>query len=337
VTNRTTPGFVGAFGVDTNSFGTNYFFKAQGNGSAFAEFKPTILIPGIYDLYQWHPYLTNASAGTPFQIITAAGTNTVFVNQQTNAGKWSLVGRFNFAAGNSNRIRILDDFSDVTKVAIVDGIKLVYADADVILDNTNARVSFTGSWTAGNSSPDKYQVDYQFVSSAAGVTATATYRPDFPNAGLYDVFIWYPQGANRVTNAPWKISFLGGTTNVAINQQVNGGAWLPVAAARPFSSGTNGYVQLANNAGPGVVLADAVKFSFVGPLSPLDVSSISRQPDGRVSLTVESTPGYRVWIDRTVDVSTWQPLTNFLNPSGRFIFTDDSSTNNHAGFYRARQ
>jgi hypothetical protein len=336
VTNRTTPGFVGAFGVDTNSFGTNYFFKAQGNGSAFAEFKPNILIPGNYDVYQWHPYLTNASAGTPFQIITAMGTNTVLVNQQTNAGNWSLVGRFDFAAGNSNRIRILDNFSDATKVAIVDGIKLVYADADIILDNTNAQVSYTGSWTAGSSAPDKYQLDYQFASSAAGVTATATYRPDFPNAGLYDVSIWYPQGANRATNAPWTVSFIGGSTNVVINQQVNGGGWLPIATGRPFSSGTNGFVQLANNAAPSVVLADAVKFSFVGPLSPVAVSNISRQPDGRVNVTVASTPGYRVWIERTADLSTWQPLTNYLNPGGSFIFTDDSATNN-AGFYRARQ
>lgn len=338
VTNRTAPGFVGATGTDTNSFGTNYFFKTQGGGAAFAEFKPNIVIPGNYDVYQWHPYLTNASAGTPFQIRTAAGTNTVFVNQQTNSGNWSLVGRFNFAAGNSNSIRVLDNFSDPASRAVVDGLKLMYADADIILDNTNVQVSFTGSWTTGTSATDKYLPDYRFASSAASVTATATYRPNFPNAGLYDVAVWYPQGANRATNAPWTISSLGGSTNVPVNQQTNGGFWFPIAAARPFAAGTNGFVQLANNAGPAIVLADAVKFSFAGPLSPLGFQAINRQADGRVNLTVNSTPGYGVWLDRTTNLlSPWLALTNLLNTNGTLMFTDHSATNKSAGFYRARQ
>ena len=332
----TTPTYYGATGTDTNSFGTNYLFKAQGNGSAFVQFTPSILIPGNYDVYEWHPYLTNASSATPFQIRSAGGTNTVFVNQQTNSGNWSSIGRFNFAAGNSNYIRILDNFSDPPNHAVADGLKLVYADADIILDNTNAQVSYTGGWTTATASADKYQSDYRYASSAAGVTATATYRPNFPNAGLYDVFVWYPAGGNRATNAPWTISNLAGSTNIAVNQQINGGSWFPLAAARPFSAGTNGFVQLANNAGPSVVLADAVKFSFAGPLSPLVFQGVNRQADGSVSLTINSTPGYALWVDRTTNLVAWLTLTNLLNTNGTLIFTDTFATN-EAGFYRARQ
>ena len=167
--------------------------------------------------------------------------------------------------------------------------------------------------------------------------ATATYRPNFPNAGLYDVFIWYPQGGNRATNAPWTISFLGGSTNVLVNQQTNGGFWFQIAAARPFSTGTNGFVQLVNNAGPSIVVADAVKFSFSGPLATVAFQAITRQGDGRISLTVNSTPGYGLWIDRTTNLLAWQPLTNMLNANGTLTFTDNSATNRSAGFYRARQ
>ena len=339
VTNLTAPGFVGATGTDTNSFGTNYLFKAQGSGADFVQFTPNIIIPGNYDLFQWHPHLTNASAGTPFMVGTPTGTNTVFANQQTNSGNWSLVGRFNFSAGSSNFIRVLDNFSDAGNIAAVDGVKLMYADADIILDNTNTRVAFTSSWSTASSATDKYLVDYRFISTAASVTATATYRPNFPNAGLYDVSVWYPQGGNRATNAPWTISFLGGSTNIPVNQQTNGGGWFLLGTALPFSAGTNGFVQLANNAGPTLVLADAVKFSFAGPLSPLALSAISRQADGRVNLTVNSTPGYGVWLERTTNLLTaWQPLTNLLNTNGTLNFTDHSATNNrNAGFYRARQ
>jgi hypothetical protein len=335
----TTPTYYGATGTDTNSFGTNYCYKAQGAGTSFAQFRPNILIPGNYDVFQWHPYLPNASAGTPFVIGTPGGTNTVFVNQQTNSGNWSSVGRFNFAAGTNNFIRVLDNFSDSTNIAVVDGLKLVYVDADLVLDNTNAEVSYAGSWTLGNTTAGRYQADYQFASCAVSVTATATYRPNFPNAGLYDVFIWYPASGNRATNAPWTVSGAGGGTNVLVNQQNNGGGWLQIAAARPFNAGTNGFVQLANNAAPvgNVVLADGVKFSFAGPLTPVAMQSVARQVDGRIKLTVNSTPGYGVWLERTTNLTFWLPLTNLLNTNGTLIFTDNSATSNPAGFYRARQ
>ncbi len=333
----TLPTYYGAQGTDTNSFGTNYCYKPQGGGAAYAQFRPNILIPGNYDVFQWHPYLTNASAGAPFQIFNSVGTNLFFCNQQTNSGNWTIIGRFNFSTGTNNFIRVLDNFSDATNVAIVDGIKLVYADADIALDNTNSEVNYTGSWSTGTSAADKYKADYRFASSAASVTATATFRPNFPNTGLYDVFVWHSIGSNRATNAPWTISFFGGSTNIFVNQQINGGAWLQIAAARPFTAGTNGFVSLNNQASNSVVIADGVKFSFAGPLSPVALPSIVRQPDGRVNLAVNSTPGYEVWIERTTNLTTWQPLTNLLNTNGVLNFTDNSATSNPAGFYRARQ
>ncbi len=332
----TTPTYYGATGTDTNCFGTNYCWKAQGGGAAYAQFTPNILIPGNYDVFQWHPFLTNASAGTPFQIFNNAGTNLFFANQQTNSGNWSFVGRFNFSAGTNNFIRVLDNFADATNSAVVDGLKLMYADTDVALDNTNAEASYIGSWSTGNSA-GRYLADYRVANSAASVTATATYRPYFPNAGLYDVFLWYSPGSNRATNAPWTISFFGGSTNILVNQQVNGGAWFQIAAARPFAAGTNGFVSVSNQASNSVVIADGVKFSFAGPLAPVVLPAVTRQPDGRVNLTVNSTPGYGVWIERTTNLTSWQPLTNLLNSNGSLNFTDNFSSNLNAGFYRARQ
>jgi len=332
----TAPSYYGATGTDTNCFGTNYFSKTAGSGAAFAQFTPAILIPGKYDVYQWHPFVTNASAGVPFVIGTPTGTNTMLVNQQTNDGNWSWVGRFNFAAGSSNFIRVLDNFSDPGNLALVDGLKLVYANADIVLDNTNSEVNFVGSWTTGNSTAGRYGADYRYATSGTGVTATATYRPNFPNAGWYDIFLWYSTGANRATNAPWTISFWGGSTNLLVNQQLNGGGWWQLVAARPFLTGTNGFVQLANNAGPSLVMADAVKFSFAGPLTPPAIPSFARLPDGRVTLTVNSTPGYGVWLDRATNLTFWQPLTNLLNAGGTLNFTD-AAAGGGAAFYRVHQ
>lgn len=332
----TSPTYWGATGTDTNSFGTNYCWKVAGSGAAFAQFTPPILIPGNYDVFQWHVLRTNASGAVPFIICTPNGTNTVLVNLKTNDGNWSFVGRFNFAAGTNNFIRITDGFTDTTNIVIVDGLKLMYVDPEIVLDNTNSAVSFTGIWTTATSATDKFGSDYFFASSSTTVTATATYRPNFLNPGRYDVWLWYPAGANRASNSVWTISSLAGSTNVIVNQQINGGVWRLIAADWPFAEGTNGFVRLSNQAGPSVVMADAVRFVFDGPLTPVSLPAISRPPGGSVNLTVSSTPGYPVAVERSTNLTAWATITNLLNTNGTVTFNDTSATNLPAGFYRAR-
>jgi len=135
---------------------------------------------------------------------------------------------------------------------------------DIILDNTNAAVTFVGEWQAGTASADKYGDDYRFASTAAGGQSNVIYRPYICAAGYYDVFIWYPAGLNRATNAPWSVVYDGGSVNVPVNQQVNGGTWVSLGTALPFAQGTSGYVQVSNDTGYTatniVVMADAVRF-----------------------------------------------------------------------------
>jgi len=321
----------------TNSFGTNFWSKTQGAGAAWMEFRPNIIIPGNYDVFEWHPTLANASAGTPFTISDLSGAHTVFANQQTNGGNWSLLGRFNFAAGTNGFVRVLDNFADAGSVAVVDGLKLIYANDDVVLDNTNSEVSYAGSWTLGNTAAGRYAEDYRFASSSTGGTATATYVPNLPNRGFYNVFVWYSSGGNRSSNAPWRLSYLNGGTNVLVNQQINGGGWRALATALPFDAGTNHSLQLSNNASPSVVIADAVRFSFVAPLVVPTIQSIAQAAGGGVQMTVASTPGYPVSLERTFDLANWQPWTNLLSTNGTSIFIDQGATNIGAGFYRLQQ
>ncbi len=116
-------------GTDTNSFGTNYLSKTQGNGSAYIQFTPAIITPGNYDVYEWHPSLTNASAAVPVLITYSGGSTTVYANQQTNGGNWSLLGRFPFTSGTGATIRVMDNFLESGSVAVADGVKLAFAGA----------------------------------------------------------------------------------------------------------------------------------------------------------------------------------------------------------------
>ena len=118
--------------TDTNSFGTNYWTKAKGTGSAYRQFTPNILVPGDYNVYQWHPNVTNASASVPHIVTHALGTTTVNANQQTNAGLWSLLGRFNFAAGSAGSVRVTDGIPEDNALVIVDGLKLVFVASNTV-------------------------------------------------------------------------------------------------------------------------------------------------------------------------------------------------------------
>lgn len=133
---------------------------------------------------------------------------------------------------------------------------------DVIIDNTSADVTYTGSWSTGNTAAGRYGADYRFANVVAGgtPTAVASYFLNAPAPGMYTVSVWYPAGTNRSTESPFTVEHQGGSTVVRVDQQVNGGTWVYLGTFELAKGG--GVVRLGNNASTGsVVLADAVKLS----------------------------------------------------------------------------
>jgi N-acetylmuramoyl-L-alanine amidase/chitodextrinase len=135
--------------------------------------------------------------------------------------------------------------------------------SDIVIDNVSA--TFGGTWFTGTSSVDKYGADYRYATSTATETATATFTPTLEAAGTYDVYCWYPQGANRSAMAPYTVYWNGGSQTVPMNQQANGGRWNLLVAAKPFLAGASGYVKIGNGTGETAlnVMADAVRFLLI--------------------------------------------------------------------------
>ena len=149
-------------GTDTNSFGTNYLTQGQGTGSAYVQFTPNVVVPGDYKVYQWHPLRNDASASVPFVINYNGGSTTVYANQQTNAGNWSLLGPFNFAAGTAGYIRVTDDIAEPGAVAIADGVKLIFVPPTSV---PAAPSGLTASAVSSN------QIDLAWTDNATNETA----------------------------------------------------------------------------------------------------------------------------------------------------------------------
>ena len=231
------------------------------------------------------------------------------------------------AAGSNNPLVVnLTSNQSVTATFLTVG-------TDIIIDNPDAQAAFSNAWQTGTSSTDKYGPDYRFASTVAGGMSNAVYRPAIGAAGYYDVFIWYPQGGNRATNAPWSVVYAGGSTNVSVNQTVNGGDWRLLAAARPFQQGTNGYVRLSNDTGYSgkVVLADAVKFSFVGPIN--SAPTISAHPQS-LTLTAGTNATFSVSTSGTPPPAyQWQFNSADIPGATHSSFTLTNVTVTNAGQY----
>lgn len=131
---------------------------------------------------------------------------------------------------------------------------------EVILDNTDA--SFIGSWSTGSYSTP-WGSNYRYADTVTGnPTHSATFSPDLPVSGLYDVYTWYTQGGNRPVDARYQILHANGVSTILVNQQVNGAQWRRLASNLRFEVGATQFVRLLNHSSEGgkAVIADAARW-----------------------------------------------------------------------------
>lgn len=194
--------------------------------------------------------LGGTESGVTYQIWTAAEPN----------GPWTLV-----QSGLSNTY-YQDTSSPVADACTFYQIRAVDGagnrdnpDLDAIVDNPDA--SFSGSWSTGTSAAGHWGDDYRFVDTGGTGTNTATWSFSPDEQGYYDIFVYYPSGSNRSTEAGFTVESAGGSDLVTINQQVNGGTWVKLGSwwLEPYET----YSVVLDDAEPSgfVVIADAVRWT----------------------------------------------------------------------------
>jgi hypothetical protein len=155
----------------------------------------------------------------------------------------------------------------VAVLALAMASSVAFGQSPIVMDNPEAQVE--GEWLINSTSKDRLGSDYHYAYCVlTAPTATITYRPNLPKAGLYHVEILYPRGDNRSTNASWFIAHKGEAMTVAVNQTFEGGTWVRIASDVPFEAGTDGFVRLSNDTpdagatriGKTIVVADGVRF-----------------------------------------------------------------------------
>ncbi|MCC5878073.1 MAG: CotH kinase family protein [Candidatus Sumerlaeia bacterium] len=177
----------------------------------------------------------------------------------------------------------MDKFS-VFKALVVAGAFLVpiaFAQAQdiIVVDDSDGPPTYTetGSWTTTTNQASGYNGTlYRFTRDMNG-PATATWRPDFPAGGFYEVEAVFRMATDRTTRAIYEVGHANGVSTREVDQSGVFGGNLGRASlgVHRFTAGTAGFVLLRNSGGAGVYIADAVLFH---PVDPVEVGNVRHVP-----------------------------------------------------------
>jgi hypothetical protein len=128
---------------------------------------------------------------------------------------------------------------------------------ELVVDNEDAE--YVGTWPLVTGNACAYEEDFQWNEAGSGAD-TATWTPTVYQAGDYNVYARWVAHANRATDAPYTITYDGGSVTIDKNQQTDGCTW-NLLGTYPFEVGTAGSVVLSDDAN-GYLNADAVKLEL---------------------------------------------------------------------------
>lgn len=160
---------------------------------------------------------------------------------------------------------------------------------DVIVDNLDDGFSVNddAEWNSGSYGVP-WVYDYRW-SLTANQTDWARWTPVLPQAGWYEVFVWYVEGTNRAPDALFTVHHADGDSQFSVDQTEGGEQW-NLLGGFGFEAGTSGWVTLSETGvTPGkVVIADAVRFL---PISTgIEEGATVPRPGSEPSMSVGPNP-----------------------------------------------
>ncbi|MCE5187067.1 MAG: putative Ig domain-containing protein [Planctomycetaceae bacterium] len=152
---------------------------------------------GSYEVSMWWTEFSSRSTVTPVEVQYAGGTDSLTVNQQTNGGKWNILGSYPYQAGTTYRVRVLT-LTDRSSIC-ADAVRFVKTDMPSPINNppvlapiaaqqvtASNRLNFT--LTASDPDGDAVTLSAQGLPSGATFSAAAfSWTPTAAQAGTYNV------------------------------------------------------------------------------------------------------------------------------------------------------
>jgi len=135
----------------------------------------------------------------------------------------------------------------------------------VVLDEDAAQL--TGNWARSSSTPGFVGDGYLHDGAEDRGGKTATFTPDLPKAGRYEIRLAYTPFANRATNVKVTVDVAGKTTPVAVNQRRTPPIDKAFVSLGQFDlpAGKSCRVTISNEEADGHVIVDAIQFLPIQP------------------------------------------------------------------------
>ena len=144
----------------------------------------------------------------------------------------------------------------------------------ITLDDTEAKL--VGTWKASKFTTPYVGQGYIHDDKQGKGEKTATFTPNLPQSGEYEVLISYTSGNSRANNVPVTVRFEGGQKTVLIDQtktpQVDR-LFASLGTFR-FAKGRNASVLIATTGTTGHVIVDAVRFVPKGELEKVPAQAM---------------------------------------------------------------
>jgi hypothetical protein len=246
---------------------------------------------------EWVDYTINASSGTyvlRLRVAAAAAGGSLRLLRADGsvfAGPVAVPATSGFTTLQVEGIH-LDPGVQTLRLAIdqggfdLDWFEIAYppGPADVIVDNLQTdKVATTGPWVTTSVAPGYFANDY--LSAAAGATASAVFRPTLPRAGDYRIYVQHPSqpsyGTVRVIIDPGDG---GATSTILVDEHTNGGVWRALGVFT-LPAGNLATATIAVDGSPGYVAADAVRFWEIDPDNHPPAVALAAPDDGTSTTT----------------------------------------------------
>lgn len=171
----------------------------------------------------------------------------------------------------------------------------------ITVDNEDPEFTILyGDWSTGDyGQPHGEYYNWATTTADGGDPAEVEWRPSLPASGAYYVSIWYVPGTNRAADAVFTIHHASGSTPVVVNQQIYGETWYELGTFN-FNVGAAGHVTLHNDAGPHVVIADAVRFTPA--TTTVELTMEANPPEWGTTLPAPGGP-YTYYLGEVVPIS----------------------------------
>ena len=238
-------------------YGTNYYHDNNTqDGSKSITYTPTLTETRVYTVTARWTSDSNRATNAPYVINHAGGSTTVYVDQRTGGGTFNMLGNFTFNAGTSGNVVLSNTGTDGYVIADA----VAFDPLFVVVDNPQA--SLVGSWITSSANSGYVGSNYIQDGNTGKGSKSATYTPNLPYAGMWEVLINYTSNTNRATNVPVDINYFGGSFTATVDETTGGGTWQSLGSYL-FRAGKVGNTVIRTTDTDNYVIADAFQFRLI--------------------------------------------------------------------------